>query len=279
MAKYIVFLCVNILLSALILSIAFRGNYVWYALGFIRKSGLSIDMNKLFPKVLIHLWENLLKYPKELDKTHLSKEDKLVFHLIWSVLIPFLCVAGSVREPYLMKTFMFVFFCSIIAKKVLLLSFKKQRVMVFNKNAYRLYKFLHNQLSAGVQPKESMASLYRIVHEPFLRERLKALGSMYAQTLDFEIAFDEIAGYYGGSDVEAFKIAIKQGLDMGDNLNTIKKQEALMFSKYMNYLQLETNRQKIKTLVVVSIFCFIIIFMIGLPLMIELNQAIDLIFI
>ena len=279
MTNYIILLCINTVLSLTILIVLFRGCYLWFVIHFIRNSGVSIDINKLFPKKINCLWTQVIKYPLELDKTHLSQEDKLVFHLIWSLLIPLLCVVGSIRQTELIKTFIFMFISSVVIKKILLISFRKQRVMIFNKNAYRLYKFLHNQLSAGVQPKDCMASLHRIVQEPFLKKRLKALGSMYSQTLDFNIAFKEISTYYDGADVDAFKIAIQQGLEMGDNLNTIKKQETLMFSKYMNYLQLETNRQKTKTLLIVTIFCAIIIFMIGLPLLMELDQAIQLLFI
>ena len=150
--------------------------------------------------------------------------------------------------------------------------------MAFNKNAYRLYKFLHNQVSAGVQPKEAMMSLFLIVKEPFLKERLQALGSIYAQTLDFDMAFEELTRYYEGPDIDAFRIAMLQGITLGNNINTLKKQESLMFNKYMNYLQLETNRQKLRTFLVVTIYCVIIIIMIGLPLMMELNQAMDMIF-
>lgn len=164
-------------------------------------------------------------------------------------------------------------------KKILLHQLKKKRTLIFNKNAYRLYKFLHNQLSAGVQPKECMMSLHRIVRDHFLKGRLRALGSMYIQTLDFQLAFQEISDYYEGADVDALKISIEQGLILGENLETLKRQEALMFSKYMNYIQLETERQKLKTLIVVTLFCGIIIIMIGLPFFMELNQAIDMIFI
>lgn len=279
MKIYIMLFVINTVLSITILTMIFRAIYLWSTLKFMGKTGVPIDMNKIFPRVINQLWIWLIKYPLELDKTHLSQEDKLVFHLIWSMLIPVLCIVGSIRQTALIKIFLFVFISSIVIRKMLLISFRKQRVMIFNKNAYRLYKFLHNQLSAGVQPKECMASLHRIVQEPFLKKRLKALGSMYSQTLDFNIAFKEVSEYYGGTDVDAFKIAIQQGLEMGDNLNTIEKQESLMFSKYMNYLQLETNREKIKTLLIVTIFCAIIIFMVGLPLLMELDEAIQLLFI
>ncbi len=279
MTVYVILVCINILIAFIVVSMIFNGGYLLFVLRLMKNSGVVIKKQQVLPKVLCLFLDYLIKYPGELDKTHLSWEDKMVFHFIWSVVIPLLCVIGSLREIALIKTFIIIFIGSLVIKRVLLISFKKQRAMIFNKNAYILYKFLHNQLSAGVQPKECMASLHRIIQEPFLNKRLKALGSMYAQTLDFESAFKEVSSYYEGSDVDAFKIAIQQGLEMGDNLNTIKKQEALMFSKYMNYLQLETNRQKTKTLIIVSIFCAIIIFMVGLPLLMELDQAIQLIFI
>jgi Flp pilus assembly protein TadB len=210
--------------------------------------------------------------------TGLSKEDQMVFHFLWSVFMPAVCLVGLLSNYRNWKVYGMILLSGVLVKRMLIVLFKKRRKLEFNKNAYRLYKFLHNQISAGVQPKESMASLYRIVKEPFLRERLQALGSMYSQTLDFEMSFNEISTYYEGADVNSFKIAIAQGISLGNNLTTLKKQEELMFSKYMNYLQLETNRQKAKTFFVVSIYCMIIILMIGLPLMMELAEALDMIF-
>lgn len=254
---------------------------VAFTLSFLRKSGVLVDWHKLFPWVHtfrpLHKW--LFYYSEELDKTYLSKEDKVVFHLLWTFFLPLMTIICHLRG------YMGFIHCLIIClglyfgKRALLKSYKKGRSHNFNKNAYRLYMFLHNQLSAGIQPKDCVISLYKVVSEPILQERLKAFGSLYVQTLNFDMAFEEVSAYYDGTDVDAFKIAIEQGLVIGENLESLKKQEALMFSKYMNYLQLETERQKVKTLVVVTIFCIIIIVMIGLPLVMELNQAIDTIFV
>lgn len=245
-----------------------------------KKTGVIIDWYALlpFPKRVKALVKRINFYPKVLAINGLSKEDQMVMHLLTSVFIPFMCVIGFIKDLRHWRIYIMLVIASQLGKYMLLTYYKKQRNMAFNRNAYRLYKFLHNQISAGVQPKESMMSLYKIVKEPFLRERLQALGSMYAQTLDFDVSFEEISKYYDGSDVNSLRIAIIQGIDLGNNLNTLKKQEALMFSKYMNYLQLETNRQKARTFVVVTIYCMIIIFMIGLPLMMELSEAIDMIF-
>lgn len=255
--------------------------YTFYVARIYGESGISGFVNHLIslsPRMM-KVVRKVFVYSNDLDKTHLSLEDKWVFHILLSVFIPIVCVIGFFKYEGSRHMFLFFLTGSYVVRQVLLKSFKKKRSLMFNKNAYRLYKFLHNQLSAGVHPNRCMTNLYRIVKDTFLRERLKAFGSMYVQTLDFSLAFEEISNYYDGIDVDAFRIAMEQGLMMGDNLKTLQKQEALMFSKYMNYLQLETNRQKLRTLIVITIFCGIIIFMIGLPLMIELEQALNIIFV
>jgi hypothetical protein len=266
------------------------GFFLWHLLSFgqvlkhlgkLKKHGVRTDIwSRIpFPEGVRKAFEYLFIYPESLNKTDLSKEDRFVFHFIWNILIPLACLWKGLKEPRDCFIYACVFVGAWLGKYSLLHSYKLRRVRIFNKNAYQLYKFLHNQLSAGVQPKESMMSLHRIVQDTFFKERLQALGSMYAQTLDFDLSFEEIAAYYEGPEVDAFKIAMVQGISLGNNLNTLKKQEELMFSKYMTYLQIETERQKVKTFVVVTLFCFIIIFMIGLPLWMELQQALELIFI
>jgi hypothetical protein len=254
---------------------------VTYNLSVLRKSGIAVDWYRLFPGFQkfrpVYKW--LLYYSDELDKTYLSKEDKVVFHLLWTFFMPFMIVVCYFRGYFSFLNCVIICAGIYFGKRVLLTSYKKKRTHNFNKNASRLYMFLHNQLSAGIQPKDCVISLHKVVSEPILQERLKAFGSLYVQTLNFNLAFEEISAYYDGTDVDAFKIAIEQGLVIGENLESLKKQEALMFSKYMNYLQLETERQKVKTLVVVTLFCIIIIVMIGLPLAMELDQAINTIFV
>lgn len=251
------------------------------ALSLLKKSGIAVDWHRLFPwcHIFRPVYKWLIYYSEDLDKTYLSKEDKMVFHFLWTFFMPFVTIVGCFKGYLGFLQCIVICLGIYFGKLGLLASYKKKRSHNFNKNAYRLYMFLHNQLSAGIQPKDCVISLYKVVSEPILQERLKAFGSLYVQTLNFDMAFEEISGYYGGTDVDAFKIAIEQGLIIGENLESLKKQEALMFSKYMNYLQLETERQKFKTLVVVTLFCVIIIVMIGLPLAMELNQAVDSIFI
>ncbi|MBN2897711.1 MAG: hypothetical protein JXO44_02955 [Clostridia bacterium] len=280
MNAIVVFLLINSILTGVIVHRFLILNRMGFYVRHIKNGGIVIDWWSLLP-LPERMRQRLKKwglYPEALDKTHLSKEDKMVFHLVWRFILPVGCVVGFFKNPSQWRFYSMLFIAIFLGKQLLLTYYANNRKMSFNKNAYRLYKFLHNQVSAGVQPKDAIMSLYKIVKEPFLKSRLQALGAIYAQTLDFEMAFEELARYYDGSDVDAFRIAMLQGISLGDNLNTLKKQESLMFNKYMHYLQLETNRQKVRTFLVVSIYCMIIIIMIGLPLMMELNQAINMIF-
>ncbi len=267
-----IFTIINIILALLV----FSGLYTFFnILKLFRYFGVfknDVTINK-FKVFLNKTWV----YRDNLDNTPLNREKKFIFNIVWNMVIPFCLIIGFIKNPS-QNGYIWVLIASFILKKVIVVTYKNKNEMVFNKNAYRIYKFLHNQIVAGVHVNVAVVSLYKVVSDKFLKERLQAFGSMYASTLNFDIAFKELSDYYTNSDVDTFRIAMLQGIDMGDNINTLKKQEQIMFSKYMGYLQLETERQKLKTFIVVSIYCAIIIVMIGLPLLIEIQRAMGMIF-
>ena len=223
--------------------------------------------------------EMLEKYNRRLKKVGFTSKEEKFFKIAW-IIIPFITFIISTMLDYrgFFKGIIFLVICGIF-QKLNIEALMKKRNQGLNKNIYRMYKFLFNQVSAGVTPGDSIINLHKVVEDKFLEKKLKNMALIYYQTLDIDLALMEVKNFYDDEEIDPFCIVVKQGVETGENLLMLKRQEELMFNKYFNYLEMETDRQKIKIIAVMFIFCLIIVLMIGIPLLMEMNEAMNQLFV
>lgn len=156
---------------------------------------------------------------------------------------------------------------------------RKKLNLRFQKYIYKLYKYLHNQVEAGVKPTEAIRSAYEIVEDKELKSILVRLAARYELTLDIDSALEEFRSNFDAHEAETFCLALKQGIDTGDNKELLAKQEDVMFKKYFNYIQAETDSCKGRSVAAATVFVSIVGVMIIVPLLREVGQAAGRIFI
>jgi hypothetical protein len=171
-----------------------------------------------------------------------------------------------------------MFFIVFIVSELVVRSEIKRNNRSFQKNAYKIYKFLNNQVSSGIRISEALKNLYMIIDDYNMKKVLIRFSAIYIQTTNIDLALKEFDKYYNTQESESLCICIKQGITSGDSSNLLMRQEEMMFSKYVNYIQLETELQRHKGLICVTLLCVIVILMIGVPLMLDMNRALTQIF-
>lgn len=149
----------------------------------------------------------------------------------------------------------------------------------FQKYIYKLYKYLHNQISSGVKPTDAVRSAYEIIEDKELREVLVRLAARYELTLDIDIALEEFRSNFEAHEAQTLCIALKQGVETGDNSELLAKQEDVMFKKYFNYIQAETDSCRNRSIVAATVFVAIVVVMIIVPMIKEVSQGVGQIFI
>jgi len=147
------------------------------------------------------------------------------------------------------------------------------------RSVYRIYKYLHNQVSAGVKVTDAIKSVFEVVDEKELKDILIRFAARYELTLDIDDSLRDFCSYFNTVESETLAVAIKQGVDTGDNQNILMRQEEVMFNKYLNYIQMETENAKKKAAWAMVSFMLIIIIMVAVPMMNDLQEALKLIFI
>lgn len=156
---------------------------------------------------------------------------------------------------------------------------KRRRKLIFQKNAYKIYKYLHNQISSGIKVTDAVKTMYEVIDDKELREHLLRLAAGYELTLNIETCLDEFRRKFNSDDASALCTAIKLGVETGDNSELLAKQEEIMFKKYFNFIQAETEACRGKSAAAVSLFVIIIVIMIAIPMIKNVTESMNIIFV
>lgn len=154
----------------------------------------------------------------------------------------------------------------------------KIRKEVFSRNAHKIFKFMLNQVSAGVRMSDALMKLYIVVNDKHLKECLIDLSAYYSQTSDLNTSLNILRRDYKGSEVDAFCVAVEHGIFMGSNYNTLKNLEELLFSKYIYQIKHETKLKKKRSLLSGIFLCSSIVLMIIVPIIIDMFRALEAVF-
>lgn len=156
---------------------------------------------------------------------------------------------------------------------------KRKMNLHFQKYIYKIYKYLHNQITAGVKPTDAIRSVYEVIDDRELRGALVRLAARYELTLDIDTALEEFRSNFDAHEAETLCIALKQGIDTGDNKDLLSRQEDVMFKKYFNYIQAETDSCRNRSVAAAAVFVSIVVVMIIVPMLNEVGEAVGKIFI
>jgi Flp pilus assembly protein TadB len=156
---------------------------------------------------------------------------------------------------------------------------RKKHNLVFQRHIYKIYKYLHNQISSGIRVADAIKTVYEVIEDKKLRKIFIKMAASYELTLDIDTALQEFKSNYDAQEADTLSIALKQGIITGDNRELLARQEDIMFKKYFNYIQAETDNCKFRSAAAVALFCAIIVIMIAIPIIKDVIDAVDNIFI
>lgn len=151
----------------------------------------------------------------------------------------------------------------------------KKRKKVFIINAYKLYYFLHSQISSGIKVTDAIKGLYIIADHPLIQKTFISFVAQYELTLNIEESLQYLRKAFTGYDCEMLCVSIQQCMKTGMAGKTLLKMEQMMFAKYFNYLQKDTENFKTK-LFISGVFAIVPLVMIFLcPVLFDALNAFD----
>jgi Flp pilus assembly protein TadB len=155
---------------------------------------------------------------------------------------------------------------------------KSKHERIFRYNVYKIYKFLSNQLIAGVKLTDALQNMYKIVDDPFLKNRLFFLSSKNYLSNDIDEAFKELNQSYTIDEANSLYQAIKQGINAGTNQTLFEKKEKSMFNKYVAYIEAETSATRTKAVLAAICFAIVIVLLLAYPMLHDVTRALEIIF-
>lgn len=81
----------------------------------------------------------------------------------------------------------------------------------FQKHIYKIYKYLHNQISSGVKPTDAVRTVYETTDDRDIREVLIRVAARYELTMDIDSALEELRSNFDTHEAETLCLALKQG--------------------------------------------------------------------
>lgn len=203
----------------------------------------------------------------------------VVFLAIRYAVIPLIAVLVIIANFPGITQALFIFLLSNIIMEMIVASRRKQLNLKFQKYVYKIYKYLHNQVSSGVKVTDAIKTVYEVIEDEDLRRVLIRLAARYELTLDIDAALDEFRDSFALQEAETLCIALKQGVMTGDNSELLERQEDVMFKKYFNYIQAETDSCRFKSMLAAVMFSAIIVIMVAIPLLNDVADAVGNIFV
>jgi len=149
----------------------------------------------------------------------------------------------------------------------------------FENYSYKIFKFINNQRTAGVPTQKLISKLHLSVTDQKLKRRLISFAAEYIANNDFDVAFNtHIMKYYSTGDARILDSALRQGLNIGDIYTFTDNEEELMFEKYMSYVDHETEKKKIQTVIVAALYSITLIGIVAYPIILDVLESFSVIF-
>jgi len=150
---------------------------------------------------------------------------------------------------------------------------KRKRAFVIN--VYKLYYFLHSQISSGIKATDAIKGLYEIADHPLIQKIFIKFVAQYELTLNIEESLQVLRKSFSGYDCEMLCVSIQQCINTGMAGKTLLKMEQMMFAKYFFYLQKDTEKFKTK-LLISGLFAILPLVMIFLfPMLFDAMKAFE----
>jgi len=200
----------------------------------------------------------------------------IITYTILIIIIPILSIIISITNTF--SNGVILFLVGYLMIYIIIISKKKALNLAFSSNSYKLYKYMFNQIDAGVLPKDALISLHEVVEDKQLKEILYKACGAYQFTLNPRSASGYIKKYIKTQEAQSFAMFIEDIAFEGCDRGITKRLEQLMFNRYFTYIQRKTEQVKTKSMITVITFCSIIVIMILIPMYMDVQDALTSIF-
>jgi Flp pilus assembly protein TadB len=166
-----------------------------------------------------------------------------------------------------------------ILRRWRLKQYQRQFESRFNQNLYKIYRFLYTQLMAGHSSVEILRQIHLAAPDDDMRSAMNAFTGSYFRTLNFERASMELLQRYPVKASEVLLSILRQGIESGDAMDLIQRQEEVMIQRYMDAVILENEQIQLKLILLIVASGGIVFAIMGIPLVLQMLEALKILFV
>jgi len=152
------------------------------------------------------------------------------------------------------------------------------RSRALTRSAYKAYRFLDAQVGSGIRATDAIRGLHEVMDDPVVKEVFVRFVATYELTLDLERSLDELRRSFKGHDSEMLCVAIRQCVDTGGGGRMLWRMEEIMFSKYFNGMQKETEGVRTRLVVAALLAASPLVMLFLLPVLYDAYRALGSVF-
>lgn len=171
---------------------------------------------------------------------------------------------------------------SILFKKHRIRPFKFDFIQKDNKaltrNFYRIYKYIHLQLSVGTRVEEIFKSMYRVVYNKKLKNVLFEMSVIVSHSFDVNKGIQHLKKQMNDDEGLLFISIIENMQTSGLSLKAFERLDQMLFQKYLSNIRKETQKVKRLYFKAVMVFTLVVTIMLVFPLIDQMLVSAKIIF-
>ncbi len=152
------------------------------------------------------------------------------------------------------------------------------RSRALTRSAYKAYRFLDAQVGSGIRATDAIRGLHEVMDDPVVKDVFVRFVATYELTLDLERSLDELRRSFKGHDSEMLCVAIRQCVETGGGGRMLWRMEEIMFSKYFNGMQKETEGVRTRLVVAALLSASPLVLLFLLPVLFDAYRALGSVF-
>jgi Flp pilus assembly protein TadB len=229
-------------------------------------------------KIAHWLKKRLAQTTGRLRQAGFRQPQALPIYLIVQLGVPGLGLAGALltgmtlSQPLLASLVLASAVNRILAYRV------GRRQKAFARGLYKIYRFLDEQVSAGIKVTDALRGLPEAVRDPIVQPILIQFVALYELTLDPDPSFAILRESFTGPDVDLLATHVRQCLQTGIAGRSLVRMEELLFTRTFGLLQQETRQIRTSLLLTALLALIPALLLFLYPLLHEAAQAVQTVF-
>ncbi len=149
---------------------------------------------------------------------------------------------------------------------------------VVERSFYKIYRFIDNQIAAGIKPTDVLQGLHEATDDPLVKPLLIRFVGRYSLTLDLDQAIGELRRLQAGKDVETLGTQLRQLLVTGTAGRSFQRTEALLFTRYFSLLQKQSETVRTRLLIAAILLMLPTLLLFLMPMIYQAVSALNNVF-